>query len=190
MKKGEGKRIDEYRGITLLQTAYKVYVAVLAGRLRRQIENKGLLPPSQIGRKGLGTTNNLYVLNYMINRQMYGRKGKMVVLFVDLKTAFDLIDRGKLIEAMRERGVREGLVRRCEEVLRETISRVNVRDKEGERFWTGREVRQGCPLSTNVFTLLMADIDEYLKKGSWEGLKVGGRRMYTLAYADDIAMVA
>lgn len=114
----------------------------------------------------------------------------MVVLFVDLKTAFDSVDRGKLIEAMRERGVREGLVRRCEEVLRETISRVNVRDKEGDRFWTGREVTQGCPLSTSVFTLLMADIDEYLKKGSWGGLKVGGthRRMYT--YADDIAMIA
>lgn len=39
----------------------------------------------------------------MINRQMYGRKGKMVVLFVDLKTAFDSVDRGKLIEA-RGRG--------------------------------------------------------------------------------------
>lgn len=90
VKKGEGKRVDEYRRIMLLQTAYKVYVAVLAGRLRRKIENKGLLPPSQTGfRKGLGITDNLYVLNYLINRQVYGRKGKMVVLFVDLKTAFD-----------------------------------------------------------------------------------------------------
>jgi len=191
VKKGEGKRVDDYRDITLLQTAYKVYVAVLAGRLRGEIEDKGLLPPSQTGfRKRLETTDNLYVLNYLINRLVYGRKGKMVVLFVDLKTAFDSVDREKLIEAMRERGVREGLVRRCEEVLKETVSRVSVGDREEERFWTGKGVRQGCPLSPSVFTLLLADIDEFLKKGGWGGLKVGGRKVYTLAYADNIAMVA
>lgn len=41
---------------------------------------------------------------------------------------------GKLIEAIRKRGVREDLIRRCEEVLREMVSRVSVEDKEGERF--------------------------------------------------------
>lgn len=30
VKKGEGNRVEEYRGVTLTQTAYKIYVAVLA----------------------------------------------------------------------------------------------------------------------------------------------------------------
>lgn len=30
VKKGEGNRVEEYREVTLTQTAYKMYVAVLA----------------------------------------------------------------------------------------------------------------------------------------------------------------
>ncbi|XP_071576419.1 uncharacterized protein [Temnothorax nylanderi] len=84
-----------------------VYVAVLTERLREEVEHKGIIPPNQTGfRKGMGTVNNIYVLNYLVNRQL-GRKGeKVVALFVDLKAAFDSVDREVLIEALRERGVR------------------------------------------------------------------------------------
>lgn len=47
------------------------------------------------------------------------------MLFEDLKAAFDSVDRGILIRTMRERererGVRESLVRRCEEVVGESV---------------------------------------------------------------------
>ncbi|XP_024867350.1 uncharacterized protein LOC112451550, partial [Temnothorax curvispinosus] len=104
-QKGEGERVGNYRGVTLAQTAYKVYTAVLAKRLRKEVEEKDLLPPSQTGfKRGVGTTDNIYVLNYLINRQVNEKKGKMVVMFVDLKTVFDSVDRRILVEAMRKRG--------------------------------------------------------------------------------------
>lgn len=84
--------------------------------------------------------------------------------------------------------MRERLVRRCEEVLRETMSRVKVRDRQGESFWTVRGVRQGCPLSPSLFTLLLADVEEMLGKGVGE--EIGGRKIYTLAYADDMVLLA
>ena len=52
VKKGVGKRVEEYRGVTLTQTAYKVYPSVLAERLRKEVEEKGMLPPSQAGFRG------------------------------------------------------------------------------------------------------------------------------------------
>lgn len=56
IKKGQGERIEEYREITLTQTAYKVYAAVLAERLRDEMETKEIPPPSQTGfKKGIGT---------------------------------------------------------------------------------------------------------------------------------------
>lgn len=61
-------------------------------------------------------------------------KGKMTAVFVDLKAAFDSVDRGVLVGAMRERGVREGLIKRVEEMLSETRSRVRVREKWGKGF--------------------------------------------------------
>jgi len=33
----------------LLSTLYKVYVAVLAERLRAEVERKGIIPPNQTG---------------------------------------------------------------------------------------------------------------------------------------------
>ncbi|XP_024886911.1 golgin subfamily A member 6-like protein 1, partial [Temnothorax curvispinosus] len=111
----------------------KVYVAVLAERLREEVEHKGIIPPNQTGfRKGMRTVDNIYVLNYLINRQIRRKGGKVVALFVDLKAAFDSVDREVLMEALRERGVREGLVERIEEVLRETRSRVRAGKELGE----------------------------------------------------------
>lgn len=54
-------------------------------------------------------------------------------------------------------------------MLRETISRVRVDGEEGRRFWTVRKVRQGYPLSPGLFTLMLADVNEELRKGGWGG---------------------
>lgn len=35
IKKGEEKNVEEYRGVTLMRTAYKVYASMLAKRLKR-----------------------------------------------------------------------------------------------------------------------------------------------------------
>lgn len=46
---------------------------------------------------------------------MERKKGRMAALFVDLKAAFDSVDRKILVKTMRERGIREGLIVRIEE---------------------------------------------------------------------------
>lgn len=57
-------------------------------------------------------------------------------------------------------------------MLRETISRVRVDGEEGRRFWMVREVRQGYPLSPGLFILMLADVNEELRKGGWGGLRL------------------
>lgn len=55
-------------------------------------------------------------------------------MFVDLKAAFDLVDRGVLVRAMREKGIRKGLTKKVEEVLRETKSTVRAGGGSGGRI--------------------------------------------------------
>ena len=111
VKKGEGKEVKDYRGITIMSSMYKIYTAVLAERIRKEVETKNLIPDNQAGfRKGMGTMDQIFTLNYLINRQLGNEKGKMTVLFVDLKAAFDSVDKKVLIKAMKERGVRQGLI--------------------------------------------------------------------------------
>jgi len=79
---------------------------------------------------------------------------------------------------------------RVAELLRETKSRVRVRGEIGERFWTARGMRQGCPLSPLLFNMLLADLEEEMGKIKWGGIKVGDGRMYTLLYANDMVLLA
>jgi len=95
---------------------YKIYVSVLEERLRVEVENKEIVPQNQVGfRKAMGTMDNIYVINYLINRQLGKGKG-VTALFVDLKAAFDSIDRRVLVESLEERGIRKGLVERVKDV--------------------------------------------------------------------------
>lgn len=84
-------------------------------------------------------------------------------MFLDLKTAFDLVDRKVLLETMRRKGIREGLVERVREMLRETKSRVRVGGSVEEDFWTARGIEQGCSLSPLLFNLLIADLEEEME---------------------------
>ena len=191
IKKGGGEKVEDYRGVTVMPSAYKVYAAVLAERLREEMDRKEALPWNQLGfRKGMGTIDGVYILNYLVNRQLSKEKGGLVALFVDVKAAFDSVDRGVLREAMRGRGIREGLVERVMETLEETMNRVRVGGEIGESFWTARGVRQGCPMSPLLFNLVIGDIDEEMGKVKWGGVRLGGERIYTLAYADDLVLLA
>lgn len=190
VKKGMGEKVEEYRGITIAQSAYRVYTTILAEKLKEEVEGKGILPPNQTGfRKGVAIIDNIYVLNYLINKQVK-RKRKLILMFLDLRAAFDLVDRRQISETMRKKGLKKGLVRRCEEVMRETVSRVRMGETCGERFWTVRGIGQGCPLSPSLFTLLLADVKEELRRGGWRKVKPKERKIYTLAYADDMVMLA
>lgn len=108
------------------------------------------------------------------------------MLFVDMKTTFVLVNRNILLESMRGKKMREGLVVRCKKMLKEIVMRLKVRNKERRKFWTGREMRQGCPLNPRLFTLLIADLDEELVKGG--GVMMGEKDLL-FAYADDVALV-
>lgn len=82
----------------------------------------------------------------------------MIVFFVDLKTAFDMVNREVLKKAMIESGIRKGLVGRVEEMYGETKSRMRVKKKVGEMFWMARGVRKRCLLSPLLFSVLMANL--------------------------------
>lgn len=131
VKKEEGMVVEEYRGIPLMPTLYKIYASALAERLREEVERKAVIPHNHTSfRKGIGTIDNIYILNYIVNRQLAKKGGMVVTSFIE--TAFDTMDREALEEALRGRGIREGLMKRIEKMIRETKHRVRVGESTGE----------------------------------------------------------
>lgn len=79
---------------------------------------------------------------------------------------------------------------RLKEVYEQTEHKVSVGGEMGKAFWTAREVRQGCPLSTKLFVLLLADLYKRMERKGKGGVEVGGNRLFALAYADDLVILA
>ncbi|KAH0818138.1 hypothetical protein GEV33_004653 [Tenebrio molitor] len=90
-KKGEKNRAENYRGITLLNTGYKLYVSVLSGRIKREIEEKEVVPDSQAGFRGTEYCKQCVHPGRFSKERIEEERGRMVSLFVDFRAAFDKV---------------------------------------------------------------------------------------------------
>jgi hypothetical protein len=91
----------------VINAGYKLYASILSEKVKREIEEKGVVPDSQAGfRKGRGTMNNVYILDHLTKNGLKRKGGRMYALFVDFRTAFDKAHTEKMFEYMGERGIR------------------------------------------------------------------------------------
>lgn len=82
-KKGEKSDVKNYRGIPLMDTAYKIYANILNKRLSSAVEEK--LGEGQFGfRKGRSCIDAIYTLNFVANRELSKKRGKLFIFFADL----------------------------------------------------------------------------------------------------------
>ena len=93
-KKGNRRECGNYRGINLLNSAYKIYAKLLTKRIN--IINEVLLIEEHCGfRRGHSCSDCVFILQQLIQK---GREFNLATyfLFIDYKKAFDTVTRGKL----------------------------------------------------------------------------------------------
>jgi len=111
-KRGDANVPSNYREISLLCTAYKIYAEVIKRRLEEETEREKLLPETQAGfRKGQPTLDNIFVLSHVTQRgrNMKGKERKIYTFFADLRAAFNNVDRDILWKVLKEKRIKEGL---------------------------------------------------------------------------------
>lgn len=108
----------------------------------------------------------------------------MFTCFVDLRAAFDKIDRNLLIERLKEKEIERNLRDQVAEVYKETGNVVRVEMGKTEKFWRVEGVKQGCPLSSTLFNAFLSDMKEEMKKAEERGVAIGKEKISTLAYVD------
>ena len=110
--------------------------------------------------------------------------------FIDYAKAVDCVDHNKLWKILKEMGIPDLLT--C--LLRNLYAGEEemVRNEHGtDWFQTGKRVRQGCILSPCLFNLYA----EYIMRNAGldeaqAGIKIAGRDLNNLRYADDITLLA
>jgi hypothetical protein len=108
-KKGEKSECSNYRGISLHNTAYKILAIAINNRLTTYAED--LLSQEQNGfRRNMSTTDNIFIMRQILEK-CYEYNIEMHILFIDLKQAFDSVDRQKIIQILQELRIPNKLVR-------------------------------------------------------------------------------
>ena len=185
LKKGDPSNPQNYRGISIVNSGYKLYANILLGRLERFVEDQDILPDCQNGfRKQRSTIDNIYILNHAVQKCLQ-KKEHLYTVFVDFKAAFDTVNRTKLFARMRKVNIPEYLIEAIKEIYRRTDY---ICGKTS--FTTATGLRQGCPLSPILFALYISDLDVVLQNWQSGGVVVGSRKLRMLAYADDIVLMA
>lgn len=100
-KKGEKEKAKNYRGITLMDTAYKIYAEILRNRLEEEMEEKGILEDTQTGyRKGIGTIDAIYMVKTAIEEETKKNGGEVHIFFADMIGVFDKIKKKRIWKLM------------------------------------------------------------------------------------------
>jgi sorting nexin-29 len=120
-KKGDKRDCTNYRGITLLDIAYKVFSNILNERLKKITEN--LLGDYQCGfRKDRSTIDQIFTIRQMTEKH-YKHNQDLHMLFVDFKQASDSTDRHKLYQATENIKIPYKLIRLVKTTMKNTIAR-------------------------------------------------------------------
>ena len=109
------------------------------------------------------------------------------VCFLDLRKAFDKVDRALLLSRLNSMGIPKQFT----EVINHIYSSIRVSIKNGdkfsEEFTTSTGVPQGCPLSPLMYILFASDMKKWLHH---QGIYLEEFNLKFLQYADDIALLA
>lgn len=189
IQKGDKNGKSNYRDITLINTVYKIYAMIIEERLKQELEKNKVLVDIQAGfRKNRSTMDNIYILNYAVEKKISKKERKVYAFFVDLKAAFDIVNREKLRTIMKRKEINRHLIKKIEEIYEETVNTVLVSGTYTKEFCTNIGVRQGCPLSPTLFEIYIADIEEVLNKGQTGVLVINKEKIWSLGYADIVLM--
>ena len=152
-KKGSRVCCENHRGISLVSVASKLLTGIILRRLVNARERQ--IRENQAGfRPGRGCIDHIFTLRQILEHR-HSYKRPTLVVFLDLKAAFDSVDRTCLWHCLSLKGVPQIFINLLKSLYSETRARVRVYGELSPEFTTESGVRQGCPLSPFLFNFVM-----------------------------------
>lgn len=191
-KKGDVDSPGNYRGVTLVSAVCKVFTYILNKRLTIWIEEGNMIAEEQAGyRAGYSTSDHIFTLHSIIQKNMLQGKGKCYVAFIDYRKAFDSVNRECLWNCLRRKGLSRKMLNILESMYERVLCCVRSGHDYTEFFDSPVGVKQGCSISPNLFCLLINEVAEELRRRGRHGVKLSHlEETFSLLFADDVALVS
>ena len=140
------------------------------------------LPDVQAGlRKGKGTRGQIANIHWIIEKAREFQKN-IYICFLNYTKAFDWVDHNKLWKILKEMGIPDHLTCLLRNLYADQEATVRMGHGTMDWFQIGKEVHQGCILSSCLFNLCA----EYIIAGLAEALK--SRLLGEISITSDMQM--
>ena len=157
-----------YRGISLLPIAAKIYNKLILNRLRPKLEQ--ILRKNQNGfRPGRSTLGQILTLRRIIEEITFCNK-TAALIFVDFSKAFDSVNREKMFEILELYGIPTETIEAIKVLYTNTRSSIITPDGETESFDILSGILQGDTLAPFLFIIVI----DYIMRISVDTMKENG----------------
>lgn len=186
-KKGDTEKCENNRTIALISHASKILLKIVANRMKNKLDYE--IAEEQAGfRPSRGTRDQIFNVK-MIMEKYRAHNKDLFMTFIDYKKAFDSVNHGKLWKEMIEMGFSSHLVNLIKKLYASQQACVRLNVGKTEWFSVSKGVRQGCVISPHLFNIYCEVIMRKVLEADNSGVKIGGRIINNLRYADDIVLI-
>ena len=178
-----------YRGIAISSCLGKTFNSILNSRMEDIIADWGIQNDLQIGfETGKSIADHIFILTTLIH-QARVCKQNMYLAFIDMRQAYDRVDRTKLFKKLISYQIPAQITR----IVMDQYDKVQycVLTEEGRSlfFIMAQGLKQGDPFSPRLFNLYIMDIIRIFKMES-DPLFLQGKAIYILCFADDLLLLS
>lgn len=188
-KKNNPKQCEDFRLISLLSHALKVFLRIIHARIYSKCEE--MSGETQFGFvRGLGTREALFSMKLLIQK-CYDQQQSVFVCFIDYQRAFDNVKHDLLLRRLGEIGVEEKNIQIIRQLYWNQTAEIKINNTlSTESFNILKGVRQGCILSPILFNIYVEKIFQLALEDETRGIKINGKLITNIRYADDTAILA
>lgn len=188
-KKGDITLLKNWRPVALLTTDYKIFSKSISNRLNAYM---GVLihPDQSYCIKNRCIRDNLFLIRDVIDYSM-SNNIDVGILSLDQEKAFDRVDHSYLFDVLSEYGFGNVFISWIRLLYEKAECMVKVPGGLSMPIQVRRGIRQGCPLSGQLYSLVIEPLLCKIRI-SLKGLHIDGslnKSMKLSAYADDLTVI-
>lgn len=189
-KRPDAEEVWDYRPISLMHSAAKLFEKMLATRARRRM--KEIVPANQSAFIQGRNLHDNFLLVHQVAKRIHERRELGTFLKLDISRAFDSLSWPFLFEVLRTKGFGRRWIEWILILLRRATTKVIVNGIPGRSFAHACGLRQGGPISplmfviaTDVLTKICTKVEEEGVLSSLCGITLMQR---VSIYVDDVAL--
>merc|ERR1711874_57320 len=177
--------------IAVMVSSSKIVCTILRQKIEEFLKEKGVIYDNQFGfTEGGRVEHCMFMLDYVTNmsyEKVKKRGQSLFYAYIDLKKAYDSIDRKKLIEVLVEFKINPQIIDMIVQMYQDDNTVIRLGNMRKKIEVTGG-IRQECCISTLLFKMVTFKIIDELR--GMKKYKIGKFNDNSLWLADDATLIA